>query len=227
MTTVETDELIQSLAAAARPVRPLASPWMRTALWMAIAVPYMALVVVVISPRADLLVKLSEARFLVEQAAALATGIAAAVAAFASTIPGYSRSVLLLPALPLAVWLGSLGEGCLRTLWRFGLDGLSLQPDWFCLPAIMLVGAMPAVAMVFMLRRGAPLFPYLSAGFGALAAAGLGNVGLRLFHPQDASVMVLVWQFGSVFVLSALGCCSGRMVLNWRSLIGDGARAAR
>jgi hypothetical protein len=187
---------------------------------MAIALPYMALVVLVISPRADLLMKLSEASYVVEQMAALATGMAAAVAGFASTIPGYSRRVLLLPVLPLAVWLGSLSEGCVEALIRLGPGGLLLRPDWFCLPAIVLVGAMPAVAMVIMLRRGAPLFPYLSAGFGALAAAGLGNFGLRVFHPQDASLMVLVWQFGSVFILTALGCCAGRVILNWRSLTG-------
>jgi hypothetical protein len=126
----------------------------------------------------------------------------------------------VLPVLPLAIWMGSLGEGCLEIALRSGLRGLSLQPDWFCLPAIVLVGAIPAVAMVIMLRRGAPLCPYLSAGFGALAAAGLGNFGLRFFHPQDASLMVLVWQFGSVFILAALGCSLGRVVLNWRSLIG-------
>jgi hypothetical protein len=221
---VETDKLIQSLAADARPVRPLASPWTRTGLWLAIAIPYLALVVIVISPRSDLLTKLTEARFLIEQVAALTTGIAAAIAAFASTVPGYDRKVLLLPILPLAVWLGSLGEGCLSTVRQLGLAGLSLQPDWFCLPAIMLVGAMPAVAMVVMLRRGAPLFPYLSAGFGALAAAGLGNFGLRLFHPQDASLMVLVWQVGSVFILTMLGCCAGRTILNWRMLTASGHR---
>jgi len=219
---METDKLIQTLAADARPVRPLASPFARMALWLAVALPYIALVVIVISPRADLLTKLTDARFLIEQIAALATGIAAAVAAFASTVPGYDRKVLLLQALPLAVWLGSLGEGCLKTIWQFGLAGLSLQPDWFCLPAIMLVGAMPAAAMVIMLRRGAPLFPYLSAGFGALAAAGLGNFGLRLFHPQDASLMVLVWQVGSVFILTMLGGCAGRTILNWRSVISAG-----
>ena len=221
---METDKLIQTLAADARPVRPLANPWARTALWLAVALPYIALVVVVISPRTDLLSKLADARFLIEQIAALTTGIAAAIAAFASTIPGYDRKVLLLPALPFALWLGSLGEGCLKTIWEFGLAGLSLQPDWFCLPAIMLVGAMPAVAMVIMLRRGAPLFPYLSAGFGALAAAGLGNFGLRLFHPQDASLMVLVWQVGSVLILTMIGCCAGRNILNWRMLTASGNR---
>ena len=215
---MDTDKLIQTLVATIQPVRPLPRPWVRTASWLAIAIPYMALVVYVMSPRADLIGKITEARYLIEQFAALATGIAAAIAAFATTIPGYSRKVLLLPVLPLAAWLGVLGYGCVSALNQFGLNGLSLQPDWFCFPAIVLVGTIPAVAMVVMLRRGAPLMPCTTVALGGLAAAGLGNFGLRLFHPQDASLMVLVWQFGSVFILAAFAGCMGRYILNWRSL---------
>lgn len=217
---MDTERLIQTLVDTATPVRPLPRPWVRTALWLAIAIPYIALVVYVMSPRVDLMAKLGETRYVSEQLAALATGIAAAIAAFASTIPGYSRKFLLLPVLPLAAWLGVLGEGCVTTWMQSGPDGLTLRPDWFCFPAIVLVGAIPAVAMVAMLRRGAPLMPCTTVALGGLAAAGLGNFGLRLFHPQDASLMVLVWQFGSVFILATLAGCLGRYVLNWRSVIG-------
>ena len=217
---MDTERLIQTLAETVQPVRPLPRPWIRTAMWLAIAIPYIALVIYAMSPRADLTSKLTEARFFIEQFGALATGIAAAIAAFATTIPGYSRKVLLLPALPLALWLGTLGQGCVSALIQFGLDGLSLQPDWVCLPAIALVGAIPAVAMAVMLRRGAPLFPYMSTALGALAAAGLGNFGLRFFHPQDASLIVLVWQLGTVFALSCIAGFAGRFLLKWKSIIG-------
>ena len=223
---MNTDRLIQTLAETAQPVRPLPRPWIRSAIWLAIAIPYIALVVYVMSPRVDLIAKVTEARFLMEQFAALATGIAAAVAAFATTIPGYSRKVLLLPVLPLAAWLGFLGQGCVSAWMQFSPNGLSLQPDWFCFPAIVLVGAIPAVAMVVMLGRGAPLMPCTTVTLGGLAAAGLGNFGLRLFHPQDASLMVLVWQFGSVFILAALAGVTGRYVLNWRSVIGTAPKLA-
>lgn len=216
---MDTEKLIQTLVETAQPVRPLPHPLARTAMWLAIAIPYMALVVYVMSPRSDLVSKMSETRYLIEQVAALATGIAAAIAAFAATIPGYSRKVLFLPVPPLAVWLGVLGQGCVSAWLQFGTNGLTLQPDWFCFPAIVLVGAIPAVAMVAMLRRGAPLMPCTTVVLGALAAAGLGNFGLRLFHPQDAGLMVLVWQFGSVFILASLAGCLGRYVLNWRSVI--------
>ncbi len=218
--TEETNALIQRLAESSVPVRRLPAPWMRTILWLGIAVPYIALVVFVVSPRSDLTAKMSDPQFVIEQIAALATGIAAAVSAFATIVPGFSRKLLLLPAFTLAVWLGILGQGCVQDWIRLGPDGLSLRPDWFCFPAIVLVGAVPAVAIAVMVRRGAPLTPHLTTALGGLAAAGLGNFGLRFFHPQDASLMVLVWQFGTVFILSALAGWAGRYVLNWRALIG-------
>jgi hypothetical protein len=224
---METGKLIDHLVGAGEPVRPLSPPWRRTATWLMIAIPYVALVVLVVSPRSDLITRILEPRFAIEQLAALATGIAAAAAAFATIIPGFDRKVLLLPAFPAAVWLGSLGEGCLGQWLRLGPEGMSLQPDWFCFPAIVLVGAIPAIAMAVMLRRGAPLTPYVTTALGGLAAAGLGNFGLRLFHQQDASLMVLVWQVGTVIALSVLSCWMGRYLLSWRSIIGwAGSRIA-
>jgi len=59
----------------------------------------------------------------------------------------------------------------------------------------------------------------MATALGGLAAAGLGNFGLRLFHPQDSSLMVLVWQMGSVLLLSVLCGLGGRSLLRWRSTI--------
>src|SRR5262245_1929413 len=224
--TLDTDALIRRLAETGVPVRRLPAPWIRTMAWLAIGVPYLALVVIAASPRSDLLQKLSEWRFVIEQAAALATGIAAAVAAFATVVPGFSRKLLLLPLLTLAVWLATLGQGCIQSWIRLGPDGLSLQPDWFCFLAIVLVGAVPAITIAAMVRRGAPLTPHLTAALGGLAAAGIGNFGLRFFHPQDASLMVLVWQFGTVVLLSAIAGSTGRYVLSWRAVIGSSGRQA-
>lgn len=218
---MQTDELIRHLVEESGHVRPLPRPWTRTLSWLALSLPYVALVVLVVSPRADLIEKLSDIRFFVEQTAAIATGISAAAAAFSTVIPGHSRKTTLLPLLPLAVWLGSLLQG---TWQQFRLDGLLFQQEWVCFPAIVLVGSVPAIALICMLRRGAPLMPCTTVALGGLAAAGLGDFGLRLFHPQDASLMVLIWQFGSVAILTGLAGCAGRYVLNWHSLIGTTRR---
>lgn len=221
---MKTARLIEELAGSLDATPRLPPPWLRTAIWLSLSLPFLVLVVLVVSPRGDLAIKLTDTRFLIEQGAALLTGIAAAYAAFVSTIPGTNRKLLLLPALPLALWLGTLGKGCLDSWLRLGPEGLSLQPDWFCFPAIMLVGSLPAIAIVTMLRRGAPLTPCTTIALGGLAAAGLGDFGLRMFHAQDASIMILVWQVGSVLALAALAGCAGRRLFNWRGLVGSARR---
>ncbi len=219
--TMNTDSFIERLAANTDPIRRLSNPWVRAAAWFAIAAPYVTLVVVMMTPRADISAKLSDSHYLLEQTAALATGITAAAAAFASIIPGYDRRIALLPLVSLGVWLASLGEGCVQAWLQEGAGGLNLTLDFVCIPAIALVGTFPALAMAVMLRKGAPLMPHVSAALGGLAAAGLGNFGLRLFHHQDASLMVLVWQMGTVVILTIICGCAGRLLLDWRRLIAN------
>lgn len=223
----DTEELIRRLAEDIEPVRPLPSPWIRTGVWLVLAVPYVALVVLVMSPRGDLPSKMSDERFVIEQLAALATGITAAMAAFATVVPGHNRKLLVLPLLPLTLWLGSLSHGCIQEWIQPGPQGLSLRPDWFCLPMIVFVGAVPAFVMAVMLRRGAPLTPHVTTALGGLAAAGLGNFGLRLFHSQDASVMVLLWQVGAVFMVTALAGWCGGYWFTWGTVVATARRGAR
>ncbi|MGE0499628.1 MAG: NrsF family protein [Rhizobiaceae bacterium] len=211
---LETEDLIESLARCADPVRSLPPPWRRTVDWLAIALPAVAVVAVVETPRDDLAERLADIRFLTEQAAALASAVTAAAAAFALVIPGRDRRFVFLPLVPVAVWLGSLWQDGFVT-WLKGGDAFRLSNDWVCFPGIGVAGAIPALIMVMMLRRGVPLVPRTTVLLGAFASAALGSVGLRLFHAQDAGLMVLVWQFGSVMLLSALACWGGRRILHW------------
>lgn len=209
----ETEALIRHLVDQSGRVRQLPPPWQRVLLWFGYSIPWVVFVVLIMGVRPDLAQKFTEPRFLIEQIAALAAALTAGFAAFCAVIPGRARWTLFLPALPIAVWLGSLGQGCIQS-WRAG--SLTLANDWICLPSIAFVGAVPALVMALMIRRGAPLYPHLAVAMGGLAAAALGNVGLRLFHPTDASLMVLVWQFGSVALLAAVTGCFGPLVHRWR-----------
>jgi hypothetical protein len=214
---MQTDELIQLLVEDCRPVRSLRRPWIRTAEWLVTALLYVVLVVFVVSPRADLTTKASDWHFVVEQFLALATGVAASVAAFAMIIPGHSRKFLAVPFVSLFIWLASVSHAYVQDDlggWvRLDPEGLSLHPDWYCVPAIVLVGLVPAIAMTMMLLRGAPRTLHLTAVLGGLAAAALGDFGMRFFCSHDGSLMVLVWQFGTVCLLAALAGCAGQRVL--------------
>jgi hypothetical protein len=221
--TTNTDRLIKNLSRDLRPIRPVPPPWMRTATWLAILIPYVAIVILVMAARDNLPTRIADPRVLIEQGFAFATGITAVMAAFASVIPGKRRRLWMWPLLPLAGWLGSLGETCFRA----GLEGISFQHDLSCFPSIIALGTAPAIVLWIMLRRGAPLTPRLTVALGALAAAGLGNFCVRLGHPEDVTVMLLVWHVGGVLLLAALASAAGRSLLKWRSVIGASQIAGR
>lgn len=220
-TSLSTDQLIQRLADSAIPRKPLRVSWQRTAIWLGLSLPYVALVVLMMSPRADIAQKTDDFRYLIEQGGALITAIFTAYAAFSSTIPGQSKRALMLPLIPLSMWLASLVQGCWLAFVEKGLSGISFQLDLICLPAIALAGTFPAIIIVIMIRRGAPLVPHLTVALAALAAAALGNFGLRLFHTQDASLMVLVWQFGTVVGLTAIAGMMASRIFSWGNLAND------
>jgi len=213
---METNELIRRLAADAGPVQRLRPAWARAGMWLAVALLYVAAVVWSNLATLELALPLSDTRFLIEQAATFLTAITAAVAAFRSIVPGFDRRILLLPVVPLLVWLGSVGQSCLDDWLRLGPAGLQIRPDWDCLPMASVIGIVPAIAIFVMLRRGAPLYPRLTLVLAAIAVAAIGNFGLQIFHFSDASIMVLIWHLGSVVLLSVIAGALGDRLLVWR-----------
>jgi hypothetical protein len=213
---MQTDEFIRRLAADTGAVRRLKPPLQRGLIWLALALPYVAAVVWGHLTRLDAAQVMADPRFMVEQAASFATAFTAAFAAFGSVVPGFDRRVLLLPLAPLALWLASVGHGCVQDWLLLGADGLAVRPDWDCLPAALLIGVVPAAAMLVMLRRGAPLRPHATLALGALAVAALGNLGMQVFHFRDATIMLLVWHLGGMAVLALLAGSLGGRLLRWR-----------
>src|SRR5207253_461600 len=96
-----------------------------------------------------------------------------------------------------------------------GSVNLGLPPDWSYFPKFALIGLVPAVAMILMLRRGAPLYPRSTLALGALAVAAVGNVGLRFFHVGEVTITVLICDFGTTALLAALAAWAGPRVLSW------------
>jgi hypothetical protein len=214
---VETNQLIARLAADCATVGRLRAPWRRTALWLMGVGPCVAIVSVHVAGR-DAMTSI-DTRMMVEQAAVLLTGLTAALAAFSMVVPGRDWRIALLPIVPLAVWLGSLGEGCMHDWSRMGADALQLRSDWDCVPPAIALSIPCAAIMLVMLRRGAPLFPGLTLTLGTLASAAMVNFALRLIHAGDVAVMVLAWHFGGTAVVTALAGRFGGRVLSWNPTI--------
>jgi len=211
--TRRTDNLIDALSRDLKAVTPLPRPWIRTLRWLGILIPYCAIAVMLLHFIGKLPSPVVDSQFLMEQSFAILTGITAAMAAFASTIPGQGRSYLAWPLIPLLGWLATLGEACFRNT----SGGISFQHNLLCLPFIIILGTPPAIILWMMLRRGAPLTPSWTAALGALAAAGFGNFCVRFVHAEDVSLMLIVWHIGGIFLLTATTSAFGRFLLNWRA----------
>ncbi len=212
---MRTEDLVGVLARGAEPVRRLAHPAWRAAAWMSASVVYVTALLWVVGLRDDLAGKLAEPRFLIEIGAALLTSMMAAAAAFCSGCPGRPLWERFAPFPFLAVWLASLGEGCWRQWVKTGPDGFVVGVDLTCFQSIVAVSILPAVVILLMIRQGAPIAPMSTTGLAILAATALGAAALRFFHTQDVSLMLLVWQFGTVALLAGTGFLCGRRFLRW------------
>ena len=200
---------------------------MRAAAWLGLSVPAAVFVMLLMLPQSDLVFRFSTPRVLSEEVFALATGVLAAIAAFTSIVPGYNRKLLVLPLVPLVLWLVALGQDGIREWLQLTTHGFSFRAEWHCLPAMVIAGAVPAVAMATMLRRGAPLTPRVTALLGGLAAAGLGNLGACVTHHEFGNVLVLVWHMSIVVLLSLIAGSVGRSFLNWRAIVITPGRVNR
>jgi hypothetical protein len=216
---METDTLIAKLAADAGRVRPLQRPWLRALIWLAISAPPVFSVVWWhgLGGKAGMAADSGDLRMAVEWLAVLATAVTAAIAAFASSVPGVGRRWLWLPLLPLAIWLAAAGQGCIEDYREMGAAAFALRLDFDCYVPTVLAGIVPVVAMVTMLRRGAPVLPHLTLGLGALAVAAVVNLAMLLFHVGDVSIMVLIWHVGVVAVFAAVAGLAGPLLLRWRT----------
>ena len=203
-----TDNLIADLAGDLPPVKRLAHPAKRLAGWMAVALPVSLFLGAVVEQQHVTLAmeRIRDPRILLELTAILLTAIAAGYAALCSTQPGRFSKAWALPVAPFVLWLSLIGENCWRLFEQIGADQFSLAPHWTCYPSIAATGFAPALVMVVLLKRGALLTPTMTVALGTLAAAALGAVGLRLYHPPDATAMLMLWQL--IATLTFLGLAS-------------------
>jgi hypothetical protein len=156
--------------------------------------------------------------YLVQQSAALVTGIMAARAAFASVIPGANKRMWMMPAVGAGVWGLSLMWAGALDLQAVGTLGVTSQSDWPCVASMTVGGLVVGAPLVWMLRRGAPLTPGLTAFLAALAALSFANIEACLTRPHAFALTVLLWHGSTVAAVAALCALTGRRWLRWPHL---------
>ena len=179
------------------------------------AVSYLVVVAVMMLATMSSAVVATSPLFLVQQSVALVTGIMAARAAFASVSPGAGARTWVMPAIGAAVWGVSLLWAGVLDLQASGTLGVTSQSDWPCVAAMAVGGLVVGAPLVWMLRRGAPLTPRVTAFLGALAALSIVNIEACLTRPHAFALTVLLWHGGTIAAIAALCALMGPRWFRW------------
>jgi hypothetical protein len=207
---ITTPELIEALAADAKPVRRLRPPLARAGLWLG---GFVAIVVAVTWATGSwplMLERLRLTRFAVEMSATFLTGIAAVVAAFTLSLPDRNRFWMVLPLPPLVLWLASSGYGCYQNWLADGPQGWRLGRSSDCFIFILTTSIPVGIALYLALRRALPLEPLRVMAVGGLGVAGLAATALQFYHPFDVTIVDLAVHVTAVLIVVAAIMLGGR-----------------
>ena len=210
-----TPDLIDALVETATPVRRLRPPVVRAALWLAFAVIVLGLIAVAHGVRPDFSDRVRQPLFVLGMLGALATSIFAAVASFRLSLPDSSRLWAVLPLPALALWVATIGYGCLTDWVSMDPAGIHMGEAVRCFATLLMTSIPLSIAMLVMLRYTALLRPLEVSVMGGLAVAAVTAFALSLFHDLDATVMILIWNLGVAVLIAALGSLFGRSMLTW------------
>ncbi len=186
-------EMVERIVADLRPVRRLWPTSLRLALWVALEMAVL-LLIVVHTGRANLMLRLADPWYLIGFGGFAATGVIGAAFALRSAVPGdeprpIGLGLLLSVAAASALLLVHQPFNGAVPLRNFIDQGMP------CAVGILMLAAIPWLALTVAVWRGAPL----SAGRdGALvgAAAFLSSFALmRVRCPIDEGMHLFVWHF--------------------------------
>ena len=211
----KTPDLIDALVETATPVRRLRPPIIRAGLWLAFAAIMLGLIAIAHGLRPDFFDRVRQPLFVLSMLGALATSILAAVASFRLSLPDSSRLWIVLPLPALALWVATIGYGCLTDWVSMDPDGVHMGEAVRCFATLLMTSVPLSIAMLVMLRYAALLRPLEVSVMGGLAVAAVTAFALSLFHDLDATVMILIWNLGSAVLIAALGSLFGRSMLTW------------
>jgi hypothetical protein len=207
---MQTDDLIESLAADLTPVQPLRAPMLRALLWLAIVAAIALLVIWRFANLAVFTDRMQVPRIALECIGSLLTAIASIFVAFELSVPGRSARWAWLALPPLLLWLAASGMGCLA-------NGLGLQAaqgeSAHCFMFIAGASVPLSVALFWMLRRARPIAPLPVAAFGTLGVAASAASLLQFFHPFDITVLDLGFHVAAVGFVVFVGAALRRPLL--------------
>ncbi|MCB1650954.1 MAG: DUF1109 domain-containing protein [Alphaproteobacteria bacterium] len=206
------DEMIGQLTGELQPVNRLAHPLRRAVFFGALAVLYVASVVLFVGVRADIADKLHDLPFLFELSIAGLVALSSGLASAWLAVPDYREQRWLLFA-PLA----GLFVFVLWSVLRGYVEGAYFQGvHWdHCFEDGALMGILPAALIMFMARGGATTHPLLMAGMNVLSFGALAYIGLRFTCAMDTIGHGCITHLLPFILIGVLMGAAARRLYRW------------
>jgi hypothetical protein len=216
MRTRRVDDLIEALAADARPVRPLSSPLKRAATMLGVLALGSALALFFFGDLHQLRGRYAgrEDMLMLEMSAMLATAVLAVIGAFFASIPGRSSRWLLAPLPPFLAWLLLSGAGCYDDLVRRGPSGWEIGHSVDCLVFIVATSVALGAPLIWRLSRASPIDPLPVALLGGLGTAAAAAFLLQFFHPFEVTFIDLAVHLLSIALVVGTAALINRRALS-------------
>jgi hypothetical protein len=207
------EELVDSLAQDAAPVKPAPHPFMLSLRWVAVAAAYLVVSLGLSGLRPDLMQKLHEPWFVAEMAALalifIATSLSAAVLAFPDL--HQMRKAALAPAALFALFMAIIFFA-----WRADMPPAPLPVHSFeCTLSITLFSLLPATWTFFSMRQFASTHCRWAGTVALLFAFSVGALWLRLHELNDSIIHVILWHYLPMLGIGLVGWWLGKRLLKW------------
>jgi hypothetical protein len=212
---MNTDDLINAIAADAEaPHAPIGG-----VVWFGAGVGVLvtALLFSALLPmRPDIMAALADWRFLMKWAFSLTLLVTAMVLIVQMARPqGISDSqLLLLLGAPLVLAIGVAGELIVlpSSYWMPTMVGSNAIG---CMVFVPILSALPLVAMIVALRRGAPARPALTGAVAGLIAAGIAATFYATHCQNDSPLFLAAWYGLATAIVATVGAVMGARLLRW------------
>jgi hypothetical protein len=205
---------IQQLVDDLEPVRTL-RPTRSITASLVIMAAFLALVLLWLGPRDDIMAGKPDTMFLLRGGMLLLLGLANAAAVMAMASPsvgrhgtGWQIALAAAALFPLAALIVALSVSPAEAM-------ASTQTGMQCLRMSVMGGLATAIPMVLHLRRGAPTSPERAGWLTGLAAGGLGAFAYGFHCPFNSIIYIGLWYTLAVGICAVIGRLVVPRLIRW------------
>ncbi|HTN93845.1 MAG TPA: DUF1109 domain-containing protein [Gallionella sp.] len=207
------DDLIGKLAKDGTAVKPALHPVLLSLEWIAIAVCYLAVALMISGIRPDLMARLHDAWFAAEIVSLVAIFIATSLSAALLSFPDLHqmRRFALVPGIMFILF-------ALVMYFSWQADNPPSRPPMHsveCTLSITLLAILPAAWIFYAMRKFASTHPNWAGSIALLSAFSIGALWLRLYEQTDSIRHVVEWHYLPMIAAGFAGLWLGKAILKW------------